>query len=53
MDEHVGGGGGVELARQRFAAFPNYTMVLSYTYTRSGSVRCWYSPESNLARRVP
>ena len=26
MDEHVGGGGGVELAEAMFAEYPNYTM---------------------------
>eukprot|EP00040_Diaphanoeca_grandis_P032005 m.192845 g.192845 ORF g.192845 m.192845 type:complete len:808 (-) comp32486_c0_seq1:486-2909(-) len=36
MDEHVGGGGGVEIAKNMFAKFPNYTMGAVNAETNAG-----------------
>jgi hypothetical protein len=36
MDEHVGGGGGVEIARHMFSKFPNYTMGAVNAETNAG-----------------
>lgn len=36
MDEHVGGGGGVEVAKTMFERFPNYTMGAVNAETNAG-----------------